>query len=141
LHLWSLSRFSYLETRCSFVQLDEEAIGRIETIRDLLREVTEAKEGGGEAPDPMEHPEKVLTDRQKQWLTPLGLGMERAARGLFSVNRSLVRGLSRLRVDGQGRLPQEGPFIIAPNHLSYLDPFMIAAALTNDQRRLFIFCG
>jgi Acyltransferase len=37
--------------------------------------------------------------------------------------------LFRLRVAGLDRLPTAGPFVIAPNHVSYLDSLVVAAAL------------
>ncbi|PYI86721.1 MAG: hypothetical protein DMF09_00735, partial [Verrucomicrobia bacterium] len=52
------------------VELTDEAIARIETVRDLLREVTEG--GEGEALDPLKKPDAVLDEEQKRWLEPLG---------------------------------------------------------------------
>ncbi|MBA3472190.1 MAG: AMP-binding protein, partial [Rubrobacter sp.] len=55
------------------VELDEEAIDGIDTVRDLLREVAEASESG-ETPSgisPLEQPEEVLDEDQKRWLEPL----------------------------------------------------------------------
>jgi len=40
-----------------------------------------------------------------------------------------LRGLFRLRVRGIAHLPATGPFVIAPNHASYLDGMVLAAAL------------
>jgi long-chain acyl-CoA synthetase len=40
-----------------------------------------------------------------------------------------MRGCFRLRIEGLERLPSEGPFVIAPNHNSYLDPLAVGAAL------------
>src|SRR5207247_1547190 len=54
----------------SGVELTDEAISRIETVRDLLREVAEG--GEGEAVDPLENPEEGLDEKQKRWLKPLG---------------------------------------------------------------------
>src|SRR5207249_1775441 len=47
----------------SGVELAEEAIARIETVRDLLREVTES--GEGKSADPLENPHEVLDEKQK----------------------------------------------------------------------------
>ncbi len=110
------------------VELDEEAIERIDTVRDLLREVAE----GGTAArriSPLEEPEGVLDDRQKRWLNPLGPVASTVARGMFALNRVVMRGAFRLRVKGLEHLPDGGPFVIAPNHVSYLDSFVVAAAL------------
>ena len=54
---------------------------------------------------------------------------------MFALNRIMMRGPFRLRVKGLENLPDEGPFIIAPNHVSYLDAFAVAAALRPA------FCG
>jgi long-chain acyl-CoA synthetase len=110
------------------VELDEEAIERIETVRDLLREVAK----GGRATrriSPFEEPEEVLDARQKRWLEPLGPVASTVARGMFALNRVVMRGAFRLRVKGLEHLPNGGPFVIAPNHVSYLDSFVVAAAL------------
>ncbi|MFW6332469.1 MAG: AMP-binding protein [Thermodesulfobacteriota bacterium] len=113
------------------VELDEEAIGRIETVRDLLREVTEAAEGGKAGPgmEALENPEEMLTEKQKRWLNPLSPTLSGIARRLFALNRFLVRSLFGLKVEGLSNLPEEGPYLLTPNHVSYLDPFAVAAAL------------
>jgi long-chain acyl-CoA synthetase len=111
------------------VGLDEEAIERIDTVRDLLREVASGASGTLHHVSPFERPEEVLDDRQKQWLEPLGPAGSAMARGMFALNRMMMRGPFSLRVEGLENLPDRGPFIIAPNHVSYLDAFAVAAAL------------
>ncbi len=113
------------------VELDEESIDGIETVRDLLREVAEAA-GSGETPSgasPLKQPEEVLDEDQKRWLEPLGSVMSVMSRLLFLLNRALMRGLFGLRVEGLENLPEKGSFVIAPNHVSLLDSFVVAAAL------------
>jgi len=112
------------------VELDEEAIDSIDTVRDLLREVAEASESGETSgASPLEQPEEVLGEDQKRWLEPLGPGMSATARGLFLLNRTLMRGLFKLSVEGLENLPERGSFVVAPNHVSYLDSFAVAASL------------
>lgn len=48
-----------------------------------------------------------------------------AARGLFGV-------YFRLRVYGAGLVPREGPFILAANHASFLDPPIVGAACPRE---------
>jgi len=111
------------------LELHEEAIERIDTVRDLLREVAS---GSGETTHHgslFESPEEVLDDRQTRWLKPLGPARSAVARGMFYLNRMMMLGPFRLRVEGLENLPDEGPFIIAPNHVSYLDAFAVAASL------------
>src|SRR5215210_662721 len=93
------------------VELDEEAIDSIDTVRDLLREVAEASESGETSgASPLEQPEEVLGEDQKRWLEPLGPGMSATARGLFLLNRALMRGLFKLSVEGLENLRERGSF-------------------------------
>ncbi len=125
------------------VELSEEAIGRIDTVRDLLNEVAEQDETGEAAhqPSPLEQPEEVLSDEQKRWLRPLGPVASVAARGMFALNRAIARVAFRMRVEGAEHLPKEGPFVIAPNHVSYLDAFAVAAALDYQRMRQTYWAG
>ena len=123
----------------SGVELSEEAIARIETVRDLLREVTEG--GEGEAVDPLTDPDEVLDEKQKQWLEPLGPVAAGTARFLYAVNRVLMRLLFRVHAEGLEYLPQDRQWILTPNHVSYLDPFAIAALLDWRQLRKTYWAG
>src|SRR6185369_11735029 len=66
------------------VELSEDAVARIEIVRDLLREVTEAgqSEGKTREADPLEEPEKVLGDERSRWLAPLTAVERLASHGL-----------------------------------------------------------
>ena len=103
------------------VELSEQAIGRIATVRDLLREVSEAG-AGVRAASLLEDPEQVLSAEQKRWLKPHGAMTSAVAAGLYALNWVLVRAWFRLRVKGLAHLPEKQPFVLIPNHLSYLDP-------------------
>jgi len=116
------------------VELSEQAIGRIATVRDLLREVSEA-DAGVRAASLLEDPEQVLSAEQKRWLKPHGATTSAVAAGLYALNWVLVRAWFRLRVKGLARLPEKQPFVLIPNHLSYLDPQVIAASLRFRQLR------
>jgi long-chain acyl-CoA synthetase len=115
------------------VELSEETISQIDTVRDLLQEVVRAAEAGLDA-----KPE--LTDEQKRWLEPPGPVRAVLAAGLRALNRVLMRGLFRLEVTGLEHLPA-GQFILTPNHASYLDPFVIAAALPAERLRQTYWAG
>src|SRR5436309_546323 len=123
----------------SGVELTDEAIARIETVRDLLREVTEG--GEGEALDPLKKPDAVLDEKQKRWLEPLGPIAAVTARFLYAVNRVLMRVIFRLRAEGLEHLPEDRQWVITPNHVSYLDPFAIAALLDWNQLRKTYWAG
>src|SRR5207302_5692351 len=90
---------------------------------------------------PVQQPEEVLTDEQKRWLEPLGPIRTFIARGLVAVDGLLMRWLFRVRAEGLAHLPSEGPYVLAPNHASYLDSFAIAAALGHDRLRHTYWAG
>ena len=125
------------------VELSEESIGRIDTVRDLLQEAVRAAEEGAPARaiQPLEKPEEALSDDQKRWLEPLSPVQSALARALMTVNRTLMRLLFRLQAKGVEHLPVDGQFILTPNHVSYLDPFAVAAALSTQQLRQTHWAG
>jgi long-chain acyl-CoA synthetase len=123
------------------VELTEEAIARIGTVRDLLREVASGAGRTTHHASPLERPEEVLDDGQLRWLRPLGRTASVVARGMFLLNRAIMRALFRLRAEGLENLPDGGQFIIAPNHVSYLDAFVVAAALPRDVLRRTYWAG
>jgi long-chain acyl-CoA synthetase len=57
------------------------------------------------------------------------------------LDRWLFRTVFRVRVDGLDHLPKEGPYLMTPNHESYLDPFAIAAVLPWPQLRNLHWAG
>jgi long-chain acyl-CoA synthetase len=125
-------------------ELSEEAIGRIYTVRELLNEVVEQAEAGTRSlpqASPLEQPEEVLSDEQKRSLEPLGPAKSTVARGMFALNRALARKVFHLRVEGAEHLPNEGPFVLTPNHVSSLDPCAISAALDYHQLRHVYWAG
>jgi long-chain acyl-CoA synthetase len=48
---------------------------------------------------------------------------------LFALGRILPRLLARMEVSGLEKLPREGAYLICPNHQSYLDPFFVCGVL------------
>lgn len=126
----------------SGASLSEEATSRIESVRDLLQEVVE-----GTSPDSQEaisleeHPESYLSERQRHWLRPLNPIEQAFAWLLYWVNRSLVRTFFRLEVSGLENLHAADPTIVTPNHMSVLDPFVIAAAIPYDRLKRSAFAG
>ncbi len=126
------------------VELSEEAIGRIYTVRELLNEVAEQDAAGDSSVPqalPLEHPEEVLSNEQKRSLEPLGPAKSLVARGMYALNRAIARNVFRLGVEGIEHLPKEGPFVLASNHISSLDPCVIAAALDYHQLRHVYWAG
>lgn len=114
------------------VELDEESIAGIDTVRDLLSEVVETEseaQAATESADLFERPQDYLSERQRAALKPLPAAARPFVRLLYHLNRALMRAAFRLEVTGRENLPREGPCIICPNHVSYLDPLVLTAAL------------
>jgi long-chain acyl-CoA synthetase len=111
------------------VQLTGEAVSRVLTLRDLLREI--------EAAAPASRAIRASND------TPVPLGPAWRAMGavLYLVARLLMRVAFRLDVRGIEHLPPDGPIVITPNHASYLDPLAIAAALPWRRLRATYWAG
>ena len=89
----------------SGVELADEAIARIETVRDLLWEVTKTSEGQGI--DPLAQPCEILDASQKRWLEPLGPIANLTARFVYAFDRLLMRLLFHLRVEGLESVPKD----------------------------------
>ncbi|AGA32776.1 Long-chain-fatty-acid--CoA ligase [Thioalkalivibrio nitratireducens DSM 14787] len=124
------------------IDLDDSAIERVETVRELLQEAagaSEAKEGRGELKKQLEDPESLLVDDQRKDLEPLGPARRSVGRALLGPVRLLSRLL--VRVDVQGRLPDDGPFLIAPRHLSFVDPLALLPALSRQQLESLYWAG
>lgn len=116
--------------------LEEAAVARVETVRDLLREAAEAGRSTQATADLQERllrPEALLDPERRRWLEPPGP----LTRALGAALHALARGSMRLlplRVSGLEHLPREGGCILAPNHLSVADPVAILGALDHRQR-------
>lgn len=53
----------------------------------------------------------------------------------------LFRTLLRIRIEGLEHLPDEGPYLICPNHQSYLDPFVLTSGLPYKIFNSLFFVG
>jgi long-chain acyl-CoA synthetase len=114
-----------LEIRAQFgVSLPDEAIARVLTIRDLLREIVAAGSGAAAPMTPA-----VPAGAPPATVAPPPWPVAAFGRFAYAVDRLLLRLVFGLHVSGREHLPRTGPVIIAPNHASYLDPLAIAAAL------------
>ena len=115
------------------VDLPEEAITRIGTVRDLLREVLEAEETTVTAVDPavqLTKPEELLDSQQRRWLTARGWFLQGFGAALSTLDRLLMRTVFNLDVCGIEHIPVRGPWVMTPNHVSLLDPLAILATLS-----------
>jgi long-chain acyl-CoA synthetase len=132
-----------LEQRLA-VRVPQEAAHHIFTVRQLVEAVRPG------------HGRTAANDADASWavllrelppdtdpvLGPLLEPRPLATTFLFVASR-LLRVLlpGRLRVSGLDRLPDRGPYIISPNHQSYLDPFYVCSVLPRRAFRDLFFVG
>ncbi len=120
-----------LQERCG-VLLAEEAIARIDTVRDLLREAAEAEEATGSGvtlAEQLRQPELLLSDDQLALLEPQRGHERMTGRALLALDRAVMRVWFRLRVRQTAPDLPDGPVVLVPNHQSALDAPTLAAAL------------
>lgn len=111
------------------VELSDQAIGRISTVRDLLQEVLAASESEVITPAAVEDPEALLTAEQKKWLSPPHPALRAVGVIVLPLFRGLARVLFQVKVCGLEHLPRQGNVVLTPNHSSMLDGPLLAAAL------------
>ncbi len=118
------------------IRFTEEDGAEIFTLRDLLGRA--ADRIGGEAPA---IGTGTLSPEQAAWLDPPGPGHRLLGGALHGAGWAAARSLFRLRVIGAEHLPADGPFVIASNHLSDIDPGVLAAAIGRLRRTQLWWAG
>jgi len=105
---------------------------RITTVRDLLTRVSEkAAQTGGPGPDSAD----LLVRERARWLAPRSAAERLGGWIVQGINSAGMHVLFSLQVEGAESLPETGPVLICPNHVSDMDPFVVAAALPPALRR------
>ena len=127
-------------------RVPEEAAQRIYTVRDLVDTVLTAggtRAGGAQAGDawskllgaaPEDDPELRALLRPRPVFGPAVFALMK----LLHFLSWLVLGF---RAAGREHLPREGPYLLCPNHQSYIDPFLLCAALPYHAVRQLFFVG
>ncbi|XKH60042.1 AMP-binding protein [Halomonas sediminis] len=124
------------------IELDDAAISRVHNVRDLLNEAAGASgadEAGEDLLTSLGQPEEMLDADRKATLAPRS-ALQRAT-GVVLLG--LARAISYLFMDLEvrGRLPAKGRYLIAPRHLSLLDPLVLARILDRDQLESLYWAG
>jgi long-chain acyl-CoA synthetase len=109
----------------------------------LVSDLAEALRGAKEVSDTSELPWKTMLDVKAPppQLRSLLARRTYTALALFALTRVLVWTLTRPKVEGLEHLPERGPFIITPNHQSYIDPFILMGVLPFRTLRDLFFVG
>jgi long-chain acyl-CoA synthetase len=109
------------------VALRADRLSGILTLRDLLRELESA-------------PAAAAHGRETPAFVPPGPLLRAFGAFVLATVRVVVRAALRLEVAGVERLPA-GAMVVTPNHTSYLDPLVIAAALPWERLRQTYWAG
>jgi long-chain acyl-CoA synthetase len=120
------------------VELSDDAIGRIDTVRDLLREASVAGYATESEVAPearLREPQALLDEAQRRWLQPSGIFAQTFGLFLYVLARLLMQRVFHLTIAGEAHIPNVGPYILAANHESLLDPVVIAVALGRERLR------
>jgi long-chain acyl-CoA synthetase len=118
-----------IEDRFGF-HLLEETLARVITLRDLLEAVQALPEAPETAEETAPNARRRLLAERDRLLAPTGPWFIVIGRILHALVRLAARAVFHLQVEGLHAVPKTGPLIIAANHASDLDPFMIGAALS-----------
>lgn len=126
------------------VELDDAAIARVETVRDLLQEVIQSHPADdGKAAETLTEalatPATLLDEAAMAALAPRGPMRHGLARLTLAGCRQINRYFTQIEVEGTW--PSEGPFLITPRHISAYDPIALTGAMRRDQLESLFWAG
>jgi len=117
----------------SGVELDQEALGRVNTVRDLLKEVQSSAQQGNAAASPIKHPERFLDEKVRKYVEPLSNEEARQAKAYFKLTLFLMKPF-HVEAIGYDKVP-DGQVVFIPNHASFIDAFALTASLPEERMR------
>jgi long-chain acyl-CoA synthetase len=124
------------------IEMEQDTISRIETVRDFLQAIAEAEPAG--TGDSLSHqlqdPQSFLDESQRTWLSPLGPFGQSLSHGMLGFNRWMMRTVYQVKAHGLDQLPKE-QFILIVNHVSFLDPLALEAVLPPRQLSNMYWAG
>ncbi len=128
------------------MKLPETFTAEVQTVGELVAKIKEYGTGGIQTIEQKPVWRDILTsepsaeDRAK-----VGFRHSRFERMLIALGLRLVRTISkiffRLKTGGVENIPAEGPYIIAPNHTSYLDAFVVVSGMPSEYFRDLYILG
>lgn len=124
------------------ISITEELIGRVETVRDLLEETVSAERAeGAESREPLKNPEKVLSEKERRWATRRTATGICVAAALYGMLRTILKLRCQVEARGLENLPDKGPYILAPNHTSFIDAPVLAIASGYHRAKEYFWAG
>jgi long-chain acyl-CoA synthetase len=136
---------SSLESAFS-VSLPETFMAEVQTVGDIVSMLKEQisgegiKEGGAVSWKDILEKEPLPENKEKVGFSYNN--MEIAIAYVFlTIQKVLFKLLFCLKAEGSENIPQNGPFVIAPNHVSFLDGFVIASSVSYKTFKGLYFLG
>jgi len=135
--------FSSLEERIN-VRLSDDVAAEILTVRDLIVRLEE-KTGGAANPAAAARIswKSLLSETKGEYIFhPTGTFVSAFKYLILKIlHYGLFKPLFRLETSGIETLPEKGPYLVCPNHQSYIDSFVLIAALPFRVYRRMFFVG
>lgn len=116
------------------LKLPETFTSEIQTVEELVARVKEyGKAGKSEVEAALQWGDILKTEPEPDEMEKIGLDQGLPYRIIvflgLNIVKIILKTFFRLKAAGLHNLPEKGPYIIAPNHASYLDAFCIGGAL------------
>ncbi len=120
----------------------DEVMEKAETVHDLLEAaVGPSGAAGSDSRKAIHDPDSVLRDEDRRWIRPR-TGLHKViGYCLYAMHHALVRALFRVELIGRENLPQQAPYVLTPNHTSYLDPPALICGLRRSLAATFYWAG
>ena len=128
------------------LQLPEDFGTEIFTVRDLITRLEQMASGGLAAGAARESWSSILAPQalaqEADWQVKFAGTAATLVKFIgLKVLFALLKLLCRLEVRGRKNLPDVGPFMLCPNHASYIDPFVVISALPYRMFKRVFFVG
>ena len=126
------------------VGLPDETGVEIQSVRDLIKELSRISDGSGGRHTARKSWSEILAPESRSPAEePLFSGRTLTFLKYFVMRLAYVlfRIFLRLEVRGLRNLPRRGAFLLCPNHLSYMDPLVVMSALPYQTFHRVFFVG
>jgi len=142
----SLARIELLVAaeQAAGTRVGDDAKARIYTVRDFVDALRSSGSASSSASaESLAWPILLDRDDASQVRLPVGAGpgVNAARRAVLALIRLAARALAGVTVRGAEHLPANGPFILAVNHQSYLDTFLLLSVLPYPTVRRMLLLG
>jgi long-chain acyl-CoA synthetase len=118
------------------IRIAEQEFAEAANVRDLLRRIEATADLPAESGEPA-----MLARDEAVWLAPNTHVEMLVATVIYAAVRGIARMVFRLRVKGLEHLPEAPPYLIVANHVSDLDPGVLAASLPLTKLRSLYWSG